>query len=63
MQEILLTIRCFERGLSKNLKKLTLFFISNPILFNVQDYEKQKMPGTSEHLLFRLQNKFKKISL
>ena len=63
MQEILLTIRCFERGLSKNLKKLTLFFISNPILFNVQDYEKQKMPGTSEHSLFRLQNKFKKISL
>ena len=63
MQEILLTIRCFERGLSKNLKKLTLFFISNPVLFNVQDYEKQMMPGTSEHLLFRLQNKFKKISL
>ena len=63
MQEILLTIRCFERGSSKNLKKLTLFFISNPTPFNGQDYEKQKMPGTSEHLLFRLQNKFKKISL
>ena len=30
MQEILLKIRYFERGLSKSLKKLTLFFLSNP---------------------------------
>ena len=30
MQKILLKIRYFERGLSKTLKKLTLFFILNP---------------------------------
>ena len=52
----------FERGLSKNLKKLTLLFLSNPVLFNGQDYEKQG-PGTSGQSFFRLQNKFRKIHL
>ena len=63
MQEILLKIRYFERGLSKSLKKLTLFLLSNPVPFNGQDYEKQEGPGTSDQLLFRLQNKFRKIIL
>ena len=63
MQEILLKIRYFERGLSKNLKKLTLFFPLNPFPFNGQSYQKQKGPGTSEQLVFGLRNKFRKIPL
>ena len=47
----------------KPFKKLTLFFLSNPVLFNGQNYQKQKGPGTSNHSLFRLRNKFTKISL
>ena len=34
---------------------LTLFFLSNPVPINGQNYQKQKGPGTSNHLLFRLQ--------
>ena len=63
MQEILLKIRCFERGLSKSLKKFNLFFLWNLFPFNAQSYQKQKGPGTSEQLLFRLWNKFRKIPL
>ena len=63
MQEILFKIRHFERGLSKSLKKLTLFFLLNPVPFNGQSYQKQKGPGTSNQSLFRLQNKFRKIPL
>ena len=63
MQVILLKIRYFERGLSKSLKKVTLFSLSNPVLFNRQNYQKQKEPGTSDQSLFRLQNKFRKIPL
>ena len=55
-------IRYFERELSKSLKKLTLFFLLNSFPFNGQDHEKQKGPGTSDKLLFRLQ-KFRKIHL
>ena len=47
----------------KTLKKLTLFFLSNPVPFNGQIYQKQKEPGTSDQLFFRLQNKFRKIPL
>ena len=47
----------------KALKKLTLFFLSNPVPFNGQSYQKQKGPGTSDQSLFRLQNKFRKIPL
>ena len=47
----------------KALKKLALFFLSNPVPFNGQSYQKQKGPRTSDHLLFRLRNKFTKISL
>ena len=59
MQEILLKIRYFEKGLSKTLKKkLTLFFFSNPVPYNGKSYQKQKRPETSDQLLFRLWNKF-----
>ena len=44
----------------KALKKLILFFLSVP--FNGQSYQKQEGPGTSYQSLFRLQNKFRKIS-
>ena len=63
MQEILLKVRYFERGLSKVLKKLTLFFLSNPVPFNGQSHQKQKGPRTSDQSLFKLQNKFRKIAL
>ena len=68
MQEILLRITYFERGLSKTLFNftlfyLTLFFLSNPVTFNRQSYKKQKGLGTSDQSFFRLWNKFKKISL
>ena len=39
----------------KALKKLTLFFLSNPVPFNGQSYQKQKGLGTSDQSLFRLQ--------
>ena len=63
MQEIILRIRYFERGLSKSLKKVTSFFLSNPVPFNRQNYQKQKGPGTNDQSLFRLRNKFRKIPL
>ena len=42
MQEILLKIRYFKKGLSKTLKKLILLFLSNPVPFNRQSYQRQK---------------------
>ena len=60
MQKILVKIRYFERGSLKKVnflrgsfKKLTIFFLLNPVPFNSQSYEKQKDPGTSDQLLFR----------
>ena len=50
-----------KKDYQKALKKLTLFFLLNPVPLNGQSYQKQKGPGTSEQLLLRLQNKFKKI--
>ena len=47
----------------KALKKLTLYFLSDPVPFNEQSYQKQKGPGASDQSLFRLQNKFRKIPL
>ena len=44
------------------LEKLTLFFLSNPILFNGQNCQKEG-PATGDQLLFRLQNKFRKVPL
>ena len=63
MQEILLTVRYFKRGLSKSLKKVTLLFLLNPAPFNGQNCNTQKEPGTGDQSYFRLQNKFRKISL
>ena len=62
MQEILFKIRYFERGLPKS-PKLILFFLSSPVPFNGQSYQKQKGSGTSDQPLFRLENKFSKIPL
>ena len=56
-------MRYFEKGLSKTLKKLPLFFLLNPVPFIGQIYQKQKGSGTSDQSLFRLQNKVTKISL
>ena len=47
----------------KTLKRVTLFFLLNPVPFNRQNYQKQKGPGTSDQSLFRLQNNFRKIPL
>ena len=47
----------------KAFEKLTLFFLSNPVPFNGQSYQKQKEPGTNDQLLFKLQKKFRKIHL
>ena len=47
----------------KPLKKSTLIFLPNPVPFNVQSYQKQKGPGTSDQSLLRLQNMFRKIPL
>ena len=47
----------------KVLKKVTSFFLPNPVPFNRQNYQKEKEPGTSDQPLFRLWNKFRKIPL
>ena len=47
----------------KAFKKLTLFFLSNPVPFNGQSYQKQKGPETSDQWLFTLRNKFRKFPL
>ena len=46
----------------KALKKL-IFFLLNQVPFNGQEYEKRKGPGTTDQLLFSLQNKFRKVPL
>ena len=53
----------FNFANQKAFKKLTLFFLSNAVPFNGQNYQKQKGSGTSDKSLFRLQNKFKNIPL
>ena len=47
----------------KNVKKLTLLFLSNPVPFNGQDYKNQRRPGTSDQSFLSLQSRFRKISL
>ena len=49
IQEILLKIGILKEDYQKALKKLILFFLSNPVPFNGQRYQKQKRPGTSDH--------------
>ena len=63
MQEIIFKVRHFERGLSKSFKNVTSFVLLNPVPFNIQNYQKQKEPGTSDQWLFRFQNKLRKIPL
>ena len=62
MQEIILK-DILKEDYQKALKKATLFFLSNPVPFNRQIYQKQRGPGTSEQSLFGLLNKFRKIPL
>ena len=52
-----------KEDFQKVLKKLTLLFVSSPVPFNGQSYQKQKEPGTSDQSLFGLQDKFRKIPL
>ena len=52
-----------KKDYQKALKKLTLFFLSNLVPSNGQNYQKQKGSETSDQLLFRIQNKFKNIPL
>ena len=47
----------------KALKKIILFFLSNPVPFNGQSYQKQRGSGTSHQSLFRSQNKYRAIPL
>ena len=47
----------------KAVKKLTLFFLSNPVPFNGQNYQKQKGSGTSDQSLLGLRKKFRNIPL
>ena len=63
MQEILLKLNILKEDYQKSLKKLTLFFLSNPVPFNGQSYQKQKGSGTSDQSIFRLPNNFRKIPL
>ena len=63
MQKITLKVEYFEEDYQKALKKVTSFFLSNPVPFNRQNYQKQKGPGTNYQSLFRLRNKFRKIPL
>ena len=49
----------YQKALTESIS----FFLSNPVPFNEQSYQKQKGPGTSDQSLFRLQNKFRKIPL
>ena len=47
----------------KALKKVTSFFLLNPVPFNRQNNQKQKGSGTSDQSLLRLQNKLRKVPL
>ena len=54
--------RIFERE-SESLKKVNFIFLSNPVAFNGQSYQKQKGSRPSDQSLFRLQKKLRKIPL
>ena len=54
MQDIIFKVRYFKRGLIKTFKKVNFIFLSNPVPFNGQNYQKQKEPGTSDQSFFRL---------
>ena len=49
MQEIILKVRyILKEDYQKALKKVTFFFLLNPVPFNRQIYQKQKGPGTTD---------------
>ena len=58
---------CFKNILKKHyqkvFKKITSFFLLNPVPFSRPNYQKQKGPGTSDQLLLRLRNNLRKIPL
>ena len=45
----------FKRQLLKSLKNVKFIFSFEPILFDGQNHEKEKRPGTSDQFLFWLQ--------
>ena len=51
MQEIIFKIIYLKGDYQNIFKKLSLFFLSNPVPFNGQGYQKQKGPGTSNQSL------------
>ena len=60
MQEIILKLRYFERGLLKRHEKVNFCFLFQTHSFLMDKIMKNKRPGTSDQLLLRLQNKFRK---
>ena len=54
MQEIILKLHTSKEYYQKALKKLTLFFLSNPNSLSEQDHGKQKEPLTSDQSLIGL---------
>ena len=56
-------VRYFERRLSKSLEKGNFIFFGTQSLSIDKIFQKQKGPGSSDQLLFRLRNKFRKIPL
>ena len=60
MQKIITKVK---EDYQKALREVTSFFLSKPVPFNRQNYQKQKGPRTSDQSLFRLRNKFRKIPL
>ena len=55
-------INCLNKNL-KHILFVKFIFSFEPSPFNGQSDQKQKRPGTSDQSLFRLQTKFRKISL
>ena len=51
---ILVNKDILKEDYQNTLKKLTLFFLLNPVPFNGKSYQKQKEPGTNEQLIFSL---------
>ena len=45
--------KILKEHFQKPFKELTLFFLSDPVPFNRQSYQKQKGPGTIDQSLFR----------
>ena len=63
MQEIILEVKYFERGLSESLTKGNFIFSFEPSHFQYTKLSKKKRPGISDQSLFRLRNKSRKFPL